>query len=111
MLQDLRPYTVKKRNNLDPVELNALKKKYGMSIQQRIYRSKDLGVISESRATQLFRTFRTNIFSCPVSAFKRPQYFPDRFGNLLQYNGFHDERTDAHLLGPFLINLLTETCT
>lgn len=50
----------RQRNNLDLIELNILKKKYGMSMQQWIYRAKDLGVISESRATQLFRTFHAN---------------------------------------------------
>jgi Zn-dependent peptidase ImmA (M78 family)/transcriptional regulator with XRE-family HTH domain len=50
----------RQRTNLDLAELNVLKKKYGMSMQQWIYRAKDLGVISESRATQLFKTFRMN---------------------------------------------------
>lgn len=47
----------RKRNNLDLSELVLLKKKYGMSMQQWIYRAKDLGVISESRATEWFKYF------------------------------------------------------
>jgi len=48
----------KKRNNLDLSELVLLKKKYGMSMQQWIYRAKDLGIISDSRATEWFKKFR-----------------------------------------------------
>ncbi|MEN6621993.1 MAG: XRE family transcriptional regulator [Smithella sp.] len=48
----------KKRNNLDLSELVLLKKKYGMSMQQWIYRAKDLGIISESRAIEWFKFFR-----------------------------------------------------
>ncbi|MDP2854223.1 MAG: XRE family transcriptional regulator [Smithellaceae bacterium] len=48
----------RKRNNLDLSELVLLKKKYGMSMQQWIYRAKDLGIISESRATEWFKIFR-----------------------------------------------------
>jgi Zn-dependent peptidase ImmA (M78 family)/DNA-binding XRE family transcriptional regulator len=48
----------KKRNNLDLSELVLLKKKYGMSMQQWIYRAKDLDIISESRATEWFKLFR-----------------------------------------------------
>ncbi|HOX15219.1 MAG TPA: XRE family transcriptional regulator [Smithellaceae bacterium] len=47
----------KKRNNLDLSELVLLKKKYGMSMQQWIYRAKDLDIISESRATEWFKKF------------------------------------------------------
>ena len=48
----------KKRNNLDLSELVLLKKKYGMSMQQWIYRAKDLGIISESKAIEWFKKFR-----------------------------------------------------
>lgn len=48
----------KKRHNLDLSELVLLKKKYGMSMQQWIYRAKDLGIISESRAIEWFKLFR-----------------------------------------------------
>lgn len=48
----------RKRNNLDELELLMLKKKYGMSMQQWIYRAKDLEIISESRAVELFKMFR-----------------------------------------------------
>ncbi len=48
----------KQRHSLDLLELNMLKKKYGMSMQQWIYRAKDLSIISESRAAEMFRQFR-----------------------------------------------------
>lgn len=48
----------KKRSNLDLSELVLLKKKYGMSMQQWIYRAKNLDIISESRAIEWFKLFR-----------------------------------------------------
>jgi len=39
-------------------ELISLKKKYGMSMNALVYRSKDLGIITESFAQQVFRKFR-----------------------------------------------------
>jgi len=48
----------KQRHTIDLGELLMLKKKYGMSMQQWVYRAKDLSIISEGRATELFRLFR-----------------------------------------------------
>lgn len=48
----------RKRNDIDLSELVLLKKKYGMSMQQWIYRAKDLEIISESRSTEWFKRFR-----------------------------------------------------
>jgi Zn-dependent peptidase ImmA (M78 family)/DNA-binding XRE family transcriptional regulator len=47
-----------KRHKLEVPELLTLKRKYGMSIQQWIYRAKDLGIITEGCAASLFRFFR-----------------------------------------------------
>lgn len=47
-----------KRHKLELPELLTLKRKYGMSIQQWIYRAKDLGIITEGYAASLFRFFR-----------------------------------------------------
>jgi Zn-dependent peptidase ImmA (M78 family)/DNA-binding XRE family transcriptional regulator len=47
-----------RRRDLSDFELLALKQKYGMSMQAWIYRAKDLGIISEERATGLFKKFR-----------------------------------------------------
>jgi len=46
------------RKNLNWEELHILKHKYGMSMQQWIYRAKDLGIISESHARSWFIEFR-----------------------------------------------------
>jgi len=46
------------RNHISIYELHMLKHKYGLSMQGWIYRAKDLGIISESRAQGYFRKFR-----------------------------------------------------
>jgi Zn-dependent peptidase ImmA (M78 family) len=48
----------KHRNKLNWEELHILKHKYGMSMQQWIYRAKDLGIITESHAKSWFIRFR-----------------------------------------------------
>lgn len=47
-----------RRRVLDLYELHLLKHKYGLSMQAWVYRAKDLGILSESSATRLFRQFR-----------------------------------------------------
>jgi Zn-dependent peptidase ImmA (M78 family)/DNA-binding XRE family transcriptional regulator len=47
-----------KKSTLTLRELERLKIKYGMSMQQWIYRAKDLGIITESYAKKLFMMFR-----------------------------------------------------
>ncbi|MBD3175655.1 MAG: helix-turn-helix domain-containing protein [Armatimonadia bacterium] len=47
-----------RRQTLGLHELHLLKHKYGLSMQAWIYRAKNLGVLSESAATRLFREFR-----------------------------------------------------
>lgn len=47
-----------RRHNLSYYELHLLKHKYGLSMQGWIYRAKDLGVISQKTAGNLFRLFR-----------------------------------------------------
>ncbi len=47
-----------KRHKLELTELFTLKRKYGMSIQEWIYRAKDLGIITKGYAASLFRFFR-----------------------------------------------------
>lgn len=47
------------RQRLDVQELDILKHKYGLSMQAWIYRAKDLGILSESAAVELFREFRS----------------------------------------------------
>ena len=48
------------RSNIDLLELESLKHKYGLSMQAWIYRAKDLGIISNPVAEKYFRLFRKN---------------------------------------------------
>jgi hypothetical protein len=46
------------RNHISTYELHILKYKYGLSMQEWVYRAKDLGIISESGAQEYFRKFK-----------------------------------------------------
>jgi len=46
-----------RRQSLHPYELHLLKHKYGLSMQAWIYRARDLGILSESAANELWREF------------------------------------------------------
>jgi len=46
-----------KRTDLSLYELHLLKHKYGLSMQAWIYRARDLGIITESKANALFKIF------------------------------------------------------
>jgi Zn-dependent peptidase ImmA (M78 family)/DNA-binding XRE family transcriptional regulator len=73
----------KKRHTIDFAELLMLKKKYGMSMQQWIYRAKDLSIISESRASEFFRLFREKGWNRVEPGFALPSEEPERFKRLL----------------------------
>jgi Zn-dependent peptidase ImmA (M78 family)/transcriptional regulator with XRE-family HTH domain len=73
----------RQRNTIDLGELVMLKKKYGMSMQQWIYRAKDLSIISESRAAELFRLFRAKGWHRIEPGFEVPSEKPERFHRLL----------------------------
>ena len=47
-----------RRTELDLVELHMLKHKYGVSVQAWVYRARDLRIISEATATELWKLFR-----------------------------------------------------
>lgn len=69
----------KKRNNLDLSELVVLKKKYGMSMQQWIYRAKDLSIITESRAAEYFKLFRIKKWHKEEPGHAVPEEIPRRY--------------------------------
>jgi Zn-dependent peptidase ImmA (M78 family) len=73
----------KQRNTIEVAELNMLKRKYGMSMQQWIYRAKDLSIISESRARQLFQLFRVKGWNRKEPGYVVPLEKPQRFDRLL----------------------------
>jgi len=68
-----------RRRDLSDFELLALKQKYGMSMQAWIYRAKDLGIISEERATALFKKFRARGWHKTEPGGEIPQEWPMRF--------------------------------
>jgi Zn-dependent peptidase ImmA (M78 family)/DNA-binding XRE family transcriptional regulator len=69
----------RRRQDLSDFELLALKQKYGMSMQAWIYRAKDLGIISEERATDLFKRFRARGWHKREPGGEIPQEWPMRF--------------------------------
>jgi Zn-dependent peptidase ImmA (M78 family) len=73
----------RQRNTIDLGEWVMLKKKYGMSMQQWIYRAKDLSIISESRAAELFRLFRAKGWHRHEPGYEVPPEKPERFKRLL----------------------------
>jgi Zn-dependent peptidase ImmA (M78 family) len=73
----------KQRNKIDIGELHMLKKKYGMSMQQWIYLAKDLSIISESQASELFRFFRARGWNRNEPGEQVSHEEPDRFKRLL----------------------------
>jgi Zn-dependent peptidase ImmA (M78 family)/DNA-binding XRE family transcriptional regulator len=73
----------RQRNSIDLNELVMLKKKYGMSMQQWIYRAKDLSIVSESRATELFRLFRAKGWHRDEPGDPIPPEEPGRFKRLI----------------------------
>jgi len=73
----------KQRHSLDLLELNMLKRKYGMSMQQWIYRAKDLSIISESRAAEMFRQFRAKNWHRIEPGHTVPAEKPERFKRLV----------------------------
>jgi Zn-dependent peptidase ImmA (M78 family) len=73
----------KRRSKIELGELYMLKKKYGMSMQQWVYRAKDLSVISESQASDLFRLFRVRGWNRNEPGEQIPREEPGRFKRLL----------------------------
>jgi Zn-dependent peptidase ImmA (M78 family) len=73
----------KQRHTLDILELNMLKRKFGMSMQQWIYRAKDLSIISESRAVELFKLFRSRGWRVTEPGYEVPSEKPERFERLV----------------------------
>jgi Zn-dependent peptidase ImmA (M78 family) len=60
-----------------------LKKKYGMSMQQWIYRAQDLSIISKSRASDMFKQFRSKGWHRKEPGYPVPSEEPERFKRLV----------------------------
>ena len=70
------------RKSLTLDELSQLKTKYGMSMQQWIYRAKDLGIISPSTAQRYFFWFRKKHYSKNEPGPAIPPEQSNRFGRI-----------------------------
>ncbi len=73
----------RQRHTINLEEFNMLKKKYGMSMQQWVYRAKDLSIISESRASELFRLFRERGWNRREPGYVVPSEEPERLKRLI----------------------------
>lgn len=99
------------RRHLDLYELHLLKHKYGLSMQGWIYRAKDVGLLSDSRAASLFRTFRIRGWHRQEPGDAVPAEHPTRFERLVVQALAEDlisEGRAAELLGKPLQRFLSE---
>jgi len=99
------------RRTLDLYELHLLKHKYGWSMQGWIYRAKDLGIISESAATRLFRRFRREGWHKEEPGDQLPPEEPKRMARLVLRALSEDlvsESRAAELLGRPLAQFYKE---
>jgi Zn-dependent peptidase ImmA (M78 family)/DNA-binding XRE family transcriptional regulator len=72
-----------RRQTLDLHELHLLKHKYGLSMQAWIYRAKNLGILSASAATRLFREFRQQGWHREEPGDQIPPEEPERMKRLV----------------------------
>lgn len=94
-----------RREHLNIYELHELKHKYGLSMQAWIYRAKELGILSDSRAGQLFREFRVRRWHVEEPGQAYPTERPTRFERLLMRAWSEElisEKRAADLLGKSL---------
>lgn len=97
----------KKRNHINLYELHLLKHKYGLSMQEWIYRAKDLKIISEQTAKKLFTLFRRNGWYVTEPGDPYPQEEPRRFERLILRalsEGIINETRAAEIIGQPLKN-------
>lgn len=71
------------RHHLHLKELHMLKLKYGLSMQGWVLRAKDLGILSEQAAQDLFRTFRAKGFHKREPGDQLPPEQPTRMERLV----------------------------
>jgi Zn-dependent peptidase ImmA (M78 family)/DNA-binding XRE family transcriptional regulator len=91
-----------RRQTLSPPELHLLKHKYGLSMQAWIYRAKDLGILSDSSAAQLFQQFRQQGWHRQEPGDPIPPEVPGRMKRLVMRALVEDlisESRAAELLG------------
>lgn len=94
-----------RREHLSIYELHELKHKYGLSMQAWIYRAKDLEILSDSRAKELFREFTVRRWRIEEPGKAYPSEKPTRFERLLMRAWSEELISDkraADLLGKSL---------
>ncbi|MEW6458656.1 MAG: XRE family transcriptional regulator [Bacillota bacterium] len=100
-----------KRRTLSVYELGLLKRKYGLSMQAWIYRAKDLGILSHTAATNLFKQFRKKGWHISEPGEPIPTEKPRRLERLVVQALSEDivsESRAAELLGKPLSHLYRE---
>lgn len=100
-----------RRSALSVRELYILKHKYGLSMQAWIYRAKDLGILSQSAATQLFRLFGAKGWRRQEPGDPVPSKVPDRLNQWVYRalaEGLISRPRAAELLGESLAQFLAE---
>lgn len=98
-----------KRHALSMYELHMLKHKYGMSMQAWVYRAKDLGILADAVAAQMFKKFRQQKWYRQEPGDALPAEEPRRFNRLVihaLYEGIISEARAAELLGVPLSQFL-----
>ncbi len=91
-----------KRHSISLYELHLLKHKYGLSMQAWIYRAKDLGILSETTAAQMFKRFRQRGWHREEPGDALPSEEPQRFNRLVMHalcEGVVSQARAAELLG------------
>jgi Zn-dependent peptidase ImmA (M78 family)/transcriptional regulator with XRE-family HTH domain len=71
------------RRRIELLELAMLKKKYGLSMQAWVYRAQDLGIITNSCAAILFKTFRSRGWTSQEPGDLIPPEEPRQFERLI----------------------------
>jgi transcriptional regulator with XRE-family HTH domain/Zn-dependent peptidase ImmA (M78 family) len=98
-----------KRHSISLYELNLLKHKYGLSMQTWIERARDLKILSEKDATQLFSLFRQRNWNHEEPGSALPSEIPQRFKQLVMHalcEGIISQARAAELLGVHLSDFL-----
>ncbi len=98
-----------KRHTIGLNELHLLKYKYGLSMQAWIYRAKDLGILSETNAIQIFKRFRQYGWYREEPGTPLPPEKPQRFERLVMHalcEGIISQVRAAELLGMQLDQFL-----
>jgi Zn-dependent peptidase ImmA (M78 family)/DNA-binding XRE family transcriptional regulator len=98
-----------KRHTIGLNELHLLKYKYGLSMQAWIYRAKDLGILSETATTQMFKRFRQQGWYREEPGNPLPSEKPQRFERLIMHalcEGLISQARAAELLNVPLNQLL-----